>query len=210
MGYHRAGFDVVGVDNRPQPHYPFRFIQADALAFMRELGNDGPRPFVAIHASPPCQAYSKLRVIHKREHPDLVAPTREALLATGLPFVIENVIGAPLVNAYVLCGGGLGLGTGGRHLVRHRLFECHGFDLGLVPPCSHFGRQAIGVYGRGRWDNSANPDRGGYQGSAAECADAMGIDWMNRDEVAQAIPPAMTELVGERLLQSIAMPALIA
>lgn len=199
MGYHRAGFDVVGVDLHPQPRYPFAFVQADALAYLDELLSNGPAafgPFAAIHASPPCQAYSKLRTIHKRQHPDLIVPVRERLERTGLPWVIENVPGSPLHATLMLCGSSFGLAAGRRHLERHRYFETNWPLSSLVPPCDHRGRQAVGVYGHGRWDNATNPDRGGYQGSKAECAEAMGIDWMTLRELTQAIPPAMTEWIG--------------
>ena len=205
MGYHRAGFEVVGVDVRPQPNYPFEFHQMDAL----EAGWYG---FDAIHASPPCQAYSVLR--HAAEHKgsdyvDLVDETRDLLRSTGLPYVIENVPGAPLDASVVLCGSMFGLGANGRQLRRHRLFESN------VPmmssPCNHQG-EAIGVYGGGptgryTFGNGAKKDyynrRGGYQGTIAEKREAMGIDWMNAREINQAIPPAYTEWLGAYLLQAV-------
>src|SRR5262245_59659 len=112
MGYHRAGFDVVGVDIRPQPNYPFEFEQADALELMSTWipscqGWWDVAPFDAIHASPPCQAHSDLKVMwNARKHEDLIAPTREYLQATGLPYVIENVEGAPLIDPVRICGSG--------------------------------------------------------------------------------------------------------
>lgn len=105
MGYHRAGFDVVGVDKDPQPHYPFEFIQADAIEFVREHG----LKFDAVHASPPCQVHSKTAVTHNVSHPDLIEPTRDALREVGRPYVIENVEGAPLIDPLVLCGSEFGL-----------------------------------------------------------------------------------------------------
>jgi DNA (cytosine-5)-methyltransferase 1 len=121
MGYHRAGFDVVGVDNRPMLRYPFEFIQADALAFLEKHH----RGFDAIHASPPCQAFCSLRHLpHSKEHVDLVAPTRALLQDTGKPYVIENVPGAPLISPVLLCGTMFGLCTRcGAELRRHRHFE---------------------------------------------------------------------------------------
>jgi DNA (cytosine-5)-methyltransferase 1 len=204
-GYDLAGFAVGGVDSEPQPRYPYAFWQADALAWLEGLGADDLEGIAAFHASPPCKAYTALQNLWRREHPRLIEPVREALMRTGKPFVIENVPGAPLIDADTLCAGGLGLGTGGRHLQRHRLFECPGF--GLVPPCSHFGHEAIGVYGGGAWDQSKSRGSGGYKGSAAESAAAMGIDWMSRDGLAQAIPPAMTEYVGQALLAQLARDA---
>lgn len=117
MGYSWAGFEVVGVDIKPQPNYPFEFVQADALDYLRDLYE---RPlsvwYEAIHASPPCQAYSALRTTSNgREYPDLVAATRDLLDATGLPYVIENVRKAPLRASIMLCGSSFGLGSNGRH-----------------------------------------------------------------------------------------------
>jgi DNA (cytosine-5)-methyltransferase 1 len=207
MGYHRAGFDVTGVDIAPQPRYPFTFVQADALEYLRGLSWVELMQYAAIHASPPCQRFSvATRTAHRASHPDLIAPTRTALRAAGLPWIMENVPGAPLENAYVLCGGGLGLGTADMHLQRHRLFECEGFEVGLVPPCSHYGRHAVGVIGHPAETTGRRTfgGKGGYEGSSIEAREAMGIDWMTRHELSQAIPPAMTELLGHALLASAA------
>src|SRR5581483_312695 len=132
MGYYRAGFDVVGVDTKPQPHYPFRFIQADALEYLRL----GPISwYAAVHASPPCQAHTSLRGMwNAKEHVDLIPPTRELLRKTGLPYVIENVPGAPMDAQVMLCGSAFGLGIPGAQLRRHRLFELSGFWM-MSPPC---------------------------------------------------------------------------
>src|SRR5688500_14342326 len=109
VGYHRAGFDVVGVDVRPQPRYPFTFHQGDALEFCRAHAHE----FDAIHASPPCQAYSVSRHINAgpdaKQHPDLVDATREELERARLPWVMENVVGAPMHRPIVLCGLMFGL-----------------------------------------------------------------------------------------------------
>ena len=104
-GYVDAGFEVVGVDIDPQPNYPFEFHQADAIEFVSAHGHE----FDAIHASPPCQAFSKTKTLHDNEHPDLIEPTREALIATGKPWVIENVVGAPLINPIKLTGQHFGM-----------------------------------------------------------------------------------------------------
>ena len=118
MGYHRAGFEVVGVDIAPQPHYPFEFHQADALEYCVEHG----REFDVIHASPPCQAYSVLRFITKKDYPDYIPQTRIVLQNAGKPWIIENVIGAPLQSTVMLCGAWFGL-----KVYRHRLFETSWF-----------------------------------------------------------------------------------
>jgi DNA (cytosine-5)-methyltransferase 1 len=200
MGYHRAGFDVVGVDIRPQPNYPFEFVEDDALGVLAELSMYRSE-YDAIHASPPCQAYSmysrNLGVAHK--HPDYIAEVRSLLLATALPYVIENVKGSPLLNPVVLCATQFGLGTGEMELHRHRLFELN-WDMGcLVAPCSRRKRLSIGVYGHGtpQWHRQML----GRNVLAAEWREAMGIDWMTKDELAEAIPPAYTELIGHQLLQ---------
>jgi DNA (cytosine-5)-methyltransferase 1 len=195
MGYHRAGFDVVGVDIRPQPNYPFEFIEADALEALRYLDADG---FDAIHASPPCQRWSS-KTREPDAHPDLIAPLRPMLqlaASEGVPYVIENVPGAPLENPVQLCGSSFNLGVR-----RHRHFECS-FPL-LVPPCVH-GTQArqYRIYDHGRWYTSPIVHvfgTGGGKG-AEHWADAMGIDWMTRPELADAIPPAYTAYIGLNLL----------
>ncbi len=137
MGYHRAGYEIVGVDRAAQPRFPFRFIQADALEF---LACCRVSAFDLIHASPPCQRYSRAQVLHGREHPDLVPATREALVASGRPWVIENVVGAPLVHPVMLCGLMFGL-----KVFRHRLFETDGWLLS--PPHEPHGMRRIGVDG---------------------------------------------------------------
>jgi DNA (cytosine-5)-methyltransferase 1 len=199
MGYHRAGFDVVGVDINPQPDYPFEFHQVD--------WTEAPGSYDAIHASPPCQAYSVLRRANPgAEYPDLINPVRALLQASGLPWIIENVPGAPLEPSVVLCGSMFGLGSNGRHLRRHRLFESP-LTFSTPPPCDH-STEAIGVYGGGAvarytFENGAkarNGRRGGYQGSVAEKREAMGIDWMSTKALCQSIPPAYTEWVGKQLL----------
>ena len=219
VGYARAGFDVVGVDIRPQPNYPFEFVQLDALLFAEFFGSP-PRYngewFDAIHASPPCQAYSvgknmwKGRLPEDR-HPDLIAATRELIQATGLPYAIENVEGArsALVDPVTVCGTSCGLGV-----KRHRLFECS-FAV-LVPPCDGHANFVVSVFGGGAL--SRTPRGGGARDSEtgrhstmqrrvhvahADAKVHMGIDWMTRDELSEAIPPAYTELIGHQLLQHI-------
>ena len=215
-GYQRAGFYVVGVDVEPQPNYcGDEFIQADALNLLEcwdvHDGDCWPEigPVAAIHASPPCPRYSVLRhanVTKGSDHPDLVGRTRELLEATGLPWVMENVPGAPMSATVVLCGSMFGLGSGDRYLQRHRLFEAS-FGM-LQPTCAHRG-EAIGVYGGGptgryTFENGIRKGlkgrRGGYQGRMDERREAMGIDWMTSQELNNAIPPAYTEFIGTQLL----------
>lgn len=200
MGYSRAGFEVVGVDHVDQPHYPFRFLKADALHFLR----DGVwAMFDAIHVSPPCQAYTMLRRVNsEREYPDLIARTRDLLLATELPFVIENVVGAPLIDPVMLCGSSFEL-----RIRRHRLFECHGF-FAMAPGCCH-GWQSDAIYpalnGADRKAGRRSGIVGVYGNGGDKRADLwareMGISWMSRQELTQAIPPAYCQFIGEQLLR---------
>ncbi len=190
MGYYRAGFDVTGVDKEAQPHYPFEFRQGDALLTVQLAW---AWSFDAIHASPPCQAFSVATQQTRDQHDDLLTPTRELLNCTGLPWVIENVPGAPMRADYRLCGCMFGLGR----LQRQRWFETswHAFDL--RPPCHH-PEPAITITTKGQ------PNRTGY---AAEAAEAMGIDWMNMRERGLAIPPAYTEYIGGQLIEHLAVAA---
>ena len=183
-GYHRAGFEVVGVDIKPQPHYPFEFHLADALEFPLD-GYD------AYHASPPCQRYSRLSLVRgggKREsHPDLVGVTRDILLKTNLPFVIENVVGSPLINPIILCGLMFHL-----KVYRHRLFECS-FPIFKIPHIKH--PEVCPSAGKGQ-SKSGYVSVCGHQGGGVtmgEWRKAMGIEWMSQGEISQAIPPAYTE-----------------
>lgn len=208
-GYHLAGFEVTGVDHKPQPRYPFRFIHADALEYCREHWHE----YDAIHASPPCQAYTALKSMwNSREHPDLVAPTRDILERTERPYVIENVPGAPLRASVMLCGTMFDLGSGDAELWRHRYFETN-ITIGLIQSCQHYQRRkrVIGVYGgHGRDRRRVVTVVGGSGGKStrdgmqqftvAERSAAMGIDWMTGAELSQAIPPAYTEFIGKHLI----------
>jgi hypothetical protein len=186
VGYHQAGFDVTGVDLHPQPHYPFEFHQADALT----VPLDG---FDAIHASPPCQRYSMATPHARREHhPDLLPPTRERLLTCGIPWVMENVPGAPIRADYSLCGCQFGL-----ELRRRRLFETSWHAFSLMSPCAHFG-PVVSVVGHGT--PSWVREKLGYNPTIADYRAAMGIHWMNRNELSEAIPPAYTRFIGEQLM----------
>lgn len=206
MGYARAGFEVVGVDIKPQLRYPFEFHQGDALRYLEEVpapGRKGLTPwwsFDAIHASPPCQAFSDLKSMHNaKEHPDLLTPTRELLDRIGLPYVIENVEGAPMSDYITLCGGAFGLGTGDAELRRHRRFEVRPMPA-IVPPCAHGQRpRVIGVYGGHGRDRRRTVNTQDY--STVQRREAMGIDWMTGTELSQAIPPAYTEWIGNHLMR---------
>lgn len=204
-GYYEAGFDVVGVDVDKQPRYPFPFIQDDALAFMEwMLAGNSDKSFDAIHASPPCQGYSKTRFIHPgKQYPKLVEPLREALKATGLPYVIENVEGAPLIDPVVLCGSHFGLtcvwpGNGLVGLRRHRLFES---NAPIPDPGPHdHTLLSVPVYGHGP-SGKRTPLKG--PGHAQAERDVMRIHWMTREEINEAIPPAYTSYIGGHLLNAV-------
>lgn len=195
MGYHRAGFDVVGFDIKPQPRYPFAFVQCNAL----DVDLSG---FDAVHASPPCQAHSALKSMHNaKKHDDLVPSTREKLIASGLPFIMENVVGAPMRNPTVLCGTMFGLGSGDAELWRHRLFETS--FAPLLPPVCHHGERprVIGVYGGHGRDRRRTHN--GQDFPTERRREAMGIDWMTGAELSQAIPPAYTQWLGARLMEEV-------
>jgi DNA (cytosine-5)-methyltransferase 1 len=198
MGYHRAGFEVTGVDIKPQKHYPFAFHQADALAFCREHGHE----YDAIHASPPCQAYSRLRYLpwlRDKVYWESIPPTRAALVASGVPWVIENVEGSP-TDGLTLCGTMFGLGwSDGKPLYRHRRFES---SVYMLAP-SHAGHTTVLLPGRllkGRARLNNGYVIGGHQNGLRAMV-AMGIDWMTGAELSQAIPPAYTEWIGRQLLR---------
>lgn len=198
-GYRRVGFDVTGVDIEAQPNNPHRFVQGDALEYLEAHGDE----FDAIHASPPCQGYSNLKAMHPgKEYPMLIEPVRELLKRIGKPYVIENVPGAPLQeysdlfgnHGVVLCGSMFGLSVARGFLRRHRIFETS-FAL-PQPECNHRG-PAVGVYGHG---GHTGKHRMLYR---EEAAAAMKIDWMNRDEMCQAIPPDYTNYIGRYLLAQV-------
>jgi DNA (cytosine-5)-methyltransferase 1 len=193
MGYYRAGFDVVGVDIKPQPRYPFTFVQGDALEYCAAHGYE----FDVIHASPPCQAYSVTKSIHNNDHPALVDATRDVLIATSKIYVIENVVGAPLRNPLMLCGSMFA----GLRVYRHRLFECNP-QLFMAPATCHHSFKmpaSKGQYHELNGDNFITCV--GHNFKAEDGRIAMGIDWMTRAELSQAIPPAYTEYIGGQLLQ---------
>lgn len=202
MGYNRAGFEVVGVDIAPQPNYPFEHHVADALEFVAEHG----REFDVIHASPPCQAHSTLSKGNRPRgvgavHLDLIPATRAALEATGQPYVIENVTSAPVRPDVVLCGLMFGLGV-----FRHRWFELGGWAMLSPAHPGHGGHRVAGWRHGVRYagDMVAVYGDGGGKGSVEQWQAAMGIDWTtDRNELAEAIPPAYTEHIGRQLMAAL-------
>jgi DNA (cytosine-5)-methyltransferase 1 len=208
-GYQRAGFYVVGVDHKLQPRYAGdEFVQADALEVLSEgfWSWDGAdvwdiSQFAAIHAPPPCQAYSDITGVSgdRATHPDLIAVTRDLLEQTRLPYVIENVAGAPLRATGMLCGTSFPA----LRVIRHRYFETN-WPL-LCPPC---GRHPLLYVPDKRRPHQGTLDEttafvsvtGGGNCSVAAARDAMGIDWMTKDELNDAIPPAFTEFIGTQLM----------
>jgi DNA (cytosine-5)-methyltransferase 1 len=179
-GYARAGFEVVGVDINSQPNYPFAFVKTDAL----NLDAKFISTFDAIHASPPCQSYSDLakRNGNADAWPRLIDPIRDVLFRSGLPYVIENVEGAPLRNPIVLCGTMFK----GLRVLRHRLFEAN-FPILTPKHGSHPKVHFVQVTGGGNC-------------TIAAARDAMGIDWMTKNELNEAIPPAYTRFIGKQLI----------
>jgi len=192
MGYYRAGFDdITGVDNKPMPRYPFRFIQADALEYLAEHGHE----YDVIHASPPCQRYTRAQNASKNSgaHPDLIEPIRNLLMLTKKLYVIENVIGAPLIDPKVLCGLSFGL-----RVRRHRLFETNFFFL--VPPDQCKNEDYYVIFGN-EVRERRHGEHAGRKNKINEGRIAMGIEWMTRKELSEAIPPAYTEYIGKRILE---------
>lgn len=192
-GYADAGCDVTGVDLAPQPRYPYRFIQADAIDFVREHGAG----FDFIHASPPCQFDSDCQRLQGNDHPDLIGPTRAALEATGRPFVIENVRGAlpKLRTPVLMCGGMFAMAT-----YRHRYFETGG-GFALVQPRHprHTAPQA--KMGRPVPPGHYGQFVGNFSGVAL-AKQVMDVPWMNRDGIRECIPPAYTAWIGRAFTAS--------
>jgi DNA (cytosine-5)-methyltransferase 1 len=197
QGYADAGFEVVGVDNKPQKHYPFDFIEADALETLKEVIS-GDISFDAIHASPPCQAWSAATQLHRKNgitYPELIEPTRFLLRRTGLSWVIENVEKAPLKNPVILCGSQFGLKSGDFYLKRHRGFETN-WPLPDVGPHDH-SKESVSIAGHGAQSHERK-----LHGNIPIVLkrQLMEIDWMTRDEMGQAIPPAYTRYIGTQLM----------
>lgn len=201
-GYAAAGFEVVGVDINPQPRYPYEFIQADALDVLADL--EFLQTFVVLAGSPPCQAHSALGPSNPRHsYADFIPQTRAAFRASGRPYVIENVVGAPLENPILLCGSMFDLGAGG-----FRLFESNAALM--APPCRHDERPVIGIYGgkaRNRRRGNGIPSMGtNLPKQLGE--QAMGINGMTNAGLSEAIPPAYTQFIGEQLMAVVRNPDL--
>jgi DNA (cytosine-5)-methyltransferase 1 len=196
MGYYLAGFRVVGVDNRPQKRYPFEFHQADAMAYPL----DG---FDAYHASPPCQKFSVASIRHIKAgkvYPDCLTPIRERFRQNGKPWIIENVLGAPMSRMIILCGLMFDL-----KVFRHRAFETSFVVFSPEHP-SHKGKKIGEGYfsvagGSGRWKSWGTVKRNVSKGTIKEWQAAMGIDWMTAKEIREAIPPTYTEWIGQQLME---------
>jgi DNA (cytosine-5)-methyltransferase 1 len=210
VGYHRAGFDVIGVDIHPQPNYPFRFEQADALDYLREeLTLDPTLRAAAIHASPPCQGYTPMSNRYRGKggvadsHPKLIDPVRELLIASGRPWIIENVVGArrAMRNPIILRGAMFGLGVD-----RPRLFES---NVALTaPPLGTHSGPIIGVYGERADGRRLLTRKDGSELRAARSLEqgnaAMGSSMKTWRELAESIPPSYTEHLGRQILAHLA------
>ena len=197
-GYHLAGFNVVGVDNKKQPQHKqgMEFIHADALKLLDDI--EYCRSFDVIHASPVCKKYSVTASLHNNDYPDDIAEVRRKLIKIGKPYVIENVPGAPLKDYVELCGSMFGL-----QVIRHRLFECN--PQIIFPPmaCNCSGgtnsHRAYSSFEKGAKYITVV----GNNYKADDGRKAMGIDWMTREYLSQAIPPAYTKWIGEQLKQQL-------
>lgn len=205
MGYHNAGFEVVGVDIEPQPNYPFKFVQGDVLEILND--KDFISQFDVVTCSPPCQHYSKLKYLNgnvekwEANHVDLVAPVREALIKTGKPYVIENVENAPLINPIKLCGSQFE----NMYTQRPRLFES---NIPLKQPDTPVVRHKTLRLGQGPAEDgyitvagTRNPKGMNDVQTRLYYGFALGgIDWMTLEELTQAIPPVYTEFLGKQII----------
>ncbi len=187
MGLHRAGYDVTGVDIAPQRNYPFTFVQADALTV--DLSS-----YAFVWASPPCQRHSRMsacRVGLRDKYPDLIAVMREKLERWGGPYIIENVMGAPLIDPVMLCGAMFGLET-----YRHRIFESN-YQLKVPSHPPH----AVPTSKAGHWVPGTFISVAGNCAPMSLARAAMGIDWTTRAELVEAIPPAFSEHLGRQMIR---------
>jgi DNA (cytosine-5)-methyltransferase 1 len=213
MGYHQAGFSVLGVDIEPMPRYPFVFVQADALEYLDSLMETGMWAlYDAIHASPPCQAWSDLQKQSKIDYEDFIGPTRALLKQIPLPYVLENVEGAPLIDPAKLCGASQEFPE--LRVIRHRYFETNWPLQGAVCPPKH---PLVFTYDKrkphfGKLDQNAAYVQvtGGGNCTVKNAREAMGINWMTKHELNEAIPPAFAEYIGKQLLDYISVNQKIA
>jgi len=209
MGYHMAGFNVVGIDIEPQPNFPFQFYVEDVMKIGDKQINGIRRNFDALAGSPPCQGFGALKALAKQPKPEILIRVREIFEAADLPYIIENVPGAPLIDPVQVCGSALGL-----RVQRHRMFESNCDIEGT--PCEHLWQDrdkrythipnklyedyrsgVVSVAGRGDGSHFQN------QSQAEIWSHAMGIDWMNMEEMGQAIPPFFTWHLGKQLIKFI-------
>ncbi len=192
MGFHQAGFEVIGIDIEPQPKYPFQFIQADAIEYLKSNW----QKFDAIHGSPPCQGYSNLTPKdHKHKHEKMIDVLRAELLKTGKPFIIENVAGArhDLIKPIMLCGSMFKLRT-----QRHRYFETS-FEIEVPYKCDH-SQLPLLVTTASKASREKRFKLGMKPKSVGNAPLAYGIDWMDFKGLKEAIPPAYTKFIGSQLL----------
>lgn len=201
-GYHDAGFEVIGVDINFQPNYPYKFIKMDALEILEILGTSAYQHWSefnniqVIHASPPCQRYSRMTQCHpglSETYPDIVEDTRELLVQTGLPYVIENVETAPLKDPITLCAWAFGF-----RLYRHRLFES---NMPISAP--HHYPHTVPASPAGKWKEGTIMSVAGHIAPMSLARQIMAIDWMTRDELVEAIPPYYTLHVGEQIMEAL-------
>lgn len=205
-GYQEMGFDIVGFDIEDHPNYPGIFHIADAMDVLIEVSETGSWNGItpqAIHTSPPCQAYAQGGLREKSKFPRLIAPVRDLLIDIGVPYVIENVIGAKrdMVNPHLVCGSWFSL-----KVRRHRLFEAS-FPMPQIP-CRHADQGTpIGVYGQHpdtkQFLRPNGKSRGLRASTLEEGQAAMGIDWMDWRDLTEAIPPAYTRFVGHHLMRRV-------
>ena len=191
MGYYLAGFEVTGIDNKPMLRYPFEFHQADALEYLDAHW----REFDVIHASPPCQDHTRSYTPYNHGTAHLLPDVRNLLSSISRPWIIENVPGAPMRADYLLCGCMFKL----PRLRRQRLFETSWHGFALLPPCYH-PDPIVTVVGHGIPSGSWYLGKIGGREYSEYSRLAMGIDWMSRDGLSQAIPPAYTEYIGRQLM----------
>jgi DNA (cytosine-5)-methyltransferase 1 len=204
-GFWQAGFNVIGVDIKAQSRYPFKFIQADVLTLLADT--DFMKQFAAAHTSPPCQAHSDLQKQNKREYPDLIEPTRELLQHLDLPYTIENVEGAPLIDPVTICGASVP----GVRVIRHRRFESNWLLSGVDCPRNEEGRVVHPLvfthdkrkahHGKLDQNSSYVQVTGGGNCTLANKRAAMGMPWASAHGCNEAVPPAYGKIIGEQLMR---------